>query len=136
MTSQPVPNLASLYPELGQDGTLQIVLQKAVHQAGYRFDVLPERAPGWKRSGARADSGNRTTSTHLGIQDRCFGMSFWERGVAMAKGTTTSLDEAAMATGVWQSGANLEDLRSACQFVHYGPLARRMSAAPQSRPCG
>lgn len=123
MTSQPVPNLASLYPELGAEGTLQVVLQKAVHQAGYQLDVLPEAAPGWKRSGARADSGTRTTSAHLGIQDRCFVMNFWGRGVLMAKGTTTSLNEAATATGVWQSGANLEDLRSACPFVHYGPLA-------------
>jgi len=50
-------------------------------------------------------------------------MSFWERGVTMAKGTTTSLNEAATATGVWQSGANLKDLQSACPFVSYGPLA-------------
>ncbi|MGW5276230.1 DUF6193 family natural product biosynthesis protein [Streptomyces sp. NPDC004044] len=50
-------------------------------------------------------------------------MNFWERGVAMAKGTTTTLNEAATATGVWQSGATLEDLQSACSFVHYGPLA-------------
>jgi hypothetical protein len=124
VTSQPAPNLASLYPELGQDGTLQTTLQKAVHQAGYRVDVLPERAPGWKRTGARADTDSRTTTAHLGIQDRCFIMNFWERGVAMAKGTTTTLNDAATATGVWQSGATLEDLQSACPFVHYGPLAK------------
>ncbi len=123
MTSQSAPDLASLYPELGQDGTLQIALQNAVHQAGYRFDVLSERAPGWKRSEARTDSNSRTTSAHLGIQDRCFVMSFWERGVTLAKGTTTSLNEAATATGVWQSGATLENLQSACPFVSYGPLA-------------
>jgi hypothetical protein len=46
VTSQPAPNLARLYPELGQDGTLQIALQKAVHQAGYRFDVLPNELRG------------------------------------------------------------------------------------------
>lgn len=74
MTSQPVPNLESLYPELGQDGTLQIALQRAVHQAGYRIDVLSERAPGWKRTGARADGRERTTDVHLGIQERCFVM--------------------------------------------------------------
>lgn len=90
MTSQPAPDLASLYPELGQDGTLQIVLQKAVRRAGFRFGVLPERAHGRKRSGARTDSGSRTTSTHLGIQERYFRTSFWERGVTMAEGTTTS----------------------------------------------
>ncbi len=123
VTSQPAPDLASLYPELGQASTLQIALQKAVHQAGYHLDVLPERAAGWKRSGARMDSDSRTTTAHLGIQERCFVMSFWERGVDMAAGTTTSLTEAATAVGVWQSGANLEDLRSACPFVHYGPLS-------------
>ncbi|MET7642504.1 DUF6193 family natural product biosynthesis protein [Streptomyces sp. NPDC005426] len=121
--SQPAPDLASLYPELGQDGTLQTVLQKAVHQAGYRFEVLPERAGAWKRTGARADSDSRTTNAHLGIQNRCFIMSFWDRGVAMAKGTTTILNEAAAATGLWQSGANVEDMASACPFVHPGPLA-------------
>lgn len=123
MTSGSVPHLAGLYPELGRDGTLRSVLQEAVHRAGYRFDVLPERAPGWERSGARADSADRTTSTHLGIQERCFVMSFRERGVEMAKGATTSLDEAALATGVWQSGAAVGELRSACRFVRHGPLA-------------
>lgn len=54
MTSQPAPNLEGLSPELGQGRTLQIALQSAVHQAGDRIDVLPERAPGWKRTGARA----------------------------------------------------------------------------------
>jgi hypothetical protein len=115
--------LESLYPELGRDGTLQIVLHRAVHQAGFRFDVLPERAPGWKRTGARANSRERTTDAHLAIQEPCFIMRFWERGVTMAKGTTTSLDEAAKALGLWQSGADLNDLRLACPFVHYGPLA-------------
>ncbi|MBW8707241.1 hypothetical protein MBT84_47170 [Streptomyces sp. MBT84] len=76
MAAQPAPNLESLYPELGQGGTLQIALQRAVHQAGYRIDVLPEPAPGWKRTGARADSCERTTDVHLGIQERCFVMSF------------------------------------------------------------
>jgi len=55
--------------------------------------------------------------------DRRFVMSFRERGVTMARGTTTSLNEAATATGVWQPGAVLENLRSACPFVHYGPLS-------------
>lgn len=123
MTSEPAPNLESLYPELGHGGTLQIALQRAVHQAGYRLDVLPERAPGWKRTGARANSSERTTNALLGIQERCFVLSFWERGVAMAKGNTTSLDEAATALGVWQSGADLKGLRSACPLVDYGPLA-------------
>lgn len=123
MTSQPAPNLESLYPELGQDGTLQIALQGAVQQAGHRIDVLPERAPGWRRTGARAEGRARTTDVHLGVQERCFVMSFRERGVTMAKGDTTRLDEAATAIGVWQAGADLKDLRSACPFVHYGPLA-------------
>lgn len=123
MTSGPAPDLATLYPELGHSSTLQVVLQQAVHQAGYGLDVLPEQAPGWRRSGARADSTTRTTSTLLGITDRSFIMNFWERGVLMAEGTTTSLDAAATATGVWQSGTNLEGLRSVCPFVEYGPLA-------------
>ncbi|MFE6554098.1 DUF6193 family natural product biosynthesis protein [Streptomyces sp. NPDC057746] len=50
-------------------------------------------------------------------------MSFWERGVTMDKGNTTSVHEAAAAGGIWQSGANVKDLRSACPFVQYGPLA-------------
>lgn len=123
MTSQPAPDLASLYPELGRDGTLRIALQKTIHQGGYRFKVLPERAPGWKRSGALADSDNRAASVLLGIQERCFLISLWEYGVQMATGTTTSLNEAATATGVWQSGANLEALRAACPFVRYSSLA-------------
>jgi uncharacterized protein DUF6193 len=123
VTPGPDPDLAALYPELGQGGTLQVVLQQAIHQAGYGLDVLPERAPGWRRSGARADSTTRTASTLLGITDRSFIMNFWERGVLMAKGTTPSLDAAATATGVWQSGTSLEGLRSACPFVEYGPLA-------------
>jgi hypothetical protein len=85
--------------------------------------VLPEGAPGWKRTGARANSRERTTNAHLAIQERCFIMRFWERGVTMAEGTTTSLDEAAKALGLWQSGVDLKDLRLACPFVHYGPLA-------------
>ncbi|MFJ3902828.1 DUF6193 family natural product biosynthesis protein [Streptomyces sp. NPDC090025] len=50
-------------------------------------------------------------------------MSFWERGVAMAKGSATTVNEAATAMGVWQSGGGLADLRSACPYVRYGPLA-------------
>lgn len=115
-------HLAGLYPELGQDGTLQTVMQKAVRRAGYQFDVLPERLHGWKRIGARADSDNRTTSTLLGLHYRSFLMRFWEHGVTIATGTTSSLNEAATATAVWQSGANPEALLSACPFVHSGPL--------------
>jgi hypothetical protein len=36
-------------PELGRNGTLQSVLQSAVHQAGQGLNMLPERAPGWWR---------------------------------------------------------------------------------------
>ncbi|WP_160161662.1 DUF6193 family natural product biosynthesis protein [Embleya hyalina] len=50
-------------------------------------------------------------------------MSFRERGVAMAKGNTTSLEEAATAMVVWQSGADLKDLQAACPFVRYGAMA-------------
>lgn len=122
MTSR-LANLASLYPELGDEGTLQNALQTAVRRAGYQLEVLPTRAPGWHRSGAHAQSSIRTTSILLGISGRSFNMEFWEHGVMMASGTTTSLATAAIATGTWQSGAALNDLRAACPFVHYGQFA-------------
>ncbi|WP_406481255.1 DUF6193 family natural product biosynthesis protein [Streptomyces platensis] len=124
MTPDPATdNLACLYPELGRNGTLQSTLQTAVHQAGYGLDVLPERAPGWWRCGARVDGDSRTTNALLGIAERAFIVNFWERGVMMAKGTTTSLDAVVSAIGAWQSGATLARLRSACPFVDYSPLA-------------
>ncbi|MFD8692921.1 DUF6193 family natural product biosynthesis protein [Streptomyces sp. NPDC059651] len=123
MTSQPAPHPVSLYPELGQDGTLRIVLQNAVHQAGYRCEVLPDEGTGRSWSTARADSDGRTTGVRLGIRERCFVMTFRERGVARAGGTTTMLNDAATATGLWQSGAELEALRSACPFILLSPLA-------------
>ncbi|WP_107440576.1 DUF6193 family natural product biosynthesis protein [Streptomyces sp. SAT1] len=116
-------DLAGIYPELGRSETLQSILQTAVHQAGHGLDVLPERAPGWWRSGARVDSDRRTTSVLLGIAERAFIVNFWERGVMMAKGTTTSLDAVVSAIGAWQSGATLARLKPACPFVDYSPLA-------------
>ncbi|MFG2820890.1 DUF6193 family natural product biosynthesis protein [Kitasatospora sp. NPDC048365] len=124
MTLDPATdNLAHLYPELGRNETLRSILQAAVHQAGYGLDVLPEDAPGWWRSGARMDSDSRTASALLGIAERAFILSFWERGVGMARGTTTSLDAVASAMGAWQSGATLAQLKSACPFVDYSRLA-------------
>ncbi|WP_439681169.1 DUF6193 family natural product biosynthesis protein [Embleya sp. MST-111070] len=124
MTPDPAAdNLADLYPELGLDGTLQSILQTAVHEAGHALDVLPERAPGWWRCGARADGDRRTTTALLGIAERVFIVDFWERGVMMAKGTTASLDAVASAFGAWQSGVTLARLKSACPFVDYSPLA-------------
>ncbi|MFG2662571.1 DUF6193 family natural product biosynthesis protein, partial [Streptomyces sp. NPDC048425] len=116
-------SLAGLYPELGRNETLQSILQTAVDQAGYGLDVLPERAPGWWRCGARVDGDSRTTHALLGIAERAFIVSFWERGVMMAKGTTTSLDAVVSAIGAWQSGATLARLKTACPFVDYSPLA-------------
>lgn len=123
MTPQPAPDLAELYPELGQHGTLQSILQEAVHQAGHEIDVLPERAPGWARTGARVDADMRTTSVLLGIGERAFIVNSWERGVLMAKGTTSSLEATAAAVATWQSGAALRDLQDACSFIEYGSLA-------------
>ncbi|MEW1638143.1 DUF6193 family natural product biosynthesis protein [Streptomyces sp. NPDC093801] len=116
-------DLARLYPELGRSETLQSILQTAVHQAGHGLDVLPERAPGWWRCGARVDGDSRTTNVLLGTAERAFIVNFRERGVMMARGTTTSLDAVVSAIGAWQSGTTLARLKSACPFVGHGPLA-------------
>lgn len=123
MTLQHAPDLAALYPELGQHETLQAILQEAVHQAGQQIDVLPERAPGWVRTGARVDDDLRTTSILLGINERSFIVNNWERGVLMAKGTSTSLEAIVAAVAAWQTGASLRKLQDACPFIEYGPLA-------------
>lgn len=123
MTSELSADLADLYPEVGQAGSLQAALQTAVDHAGYPLTVLAERAPGWRLTGALVTDAGRHTSTLMGVQERAFLMAFWERGVHMAKGTTTDLAAAAKAVSLWQSGATLRELQSASSFVRYGTLA-------------
>jgi hypothetical protein len=124
VTHQLSADLAGLYPEVGQAGSLQASLQTAVYLAGYPLAVLPERPPGWRLTGALVEDSSRATHTLLGIKERCFLMAFWERGVNMANGTTTDLDAVATAAGLWQPGATLRELQSASPFVRYGALAQ------------
>ncbi|AUY53216.1 hypothetical protein EH183_34815 [Streptomyces sp. CB01881] len=58
VTSQPAPDLASLYPELGQDGTLQIALQKPFTM----LDIASTCSPNERQGGSDQELGRIVTA--------------------------------------------------------------------------
>ncbi|MGH3390275.1 MAG: DUF6193 family natural product biosynthesis protein [Actinomadura sp.] len=123
MTRQPRPHLVRLYPEVGQAGSLQNVMQAAFDGDGYELTALLTEAPGWWDCATVVNDGNRHVSTVLGSEERWFLMEFWERGVMVANGKTTDLAAPAGATATWQLGSSLAALREVWPFVRYGELA-------------
>ncbi|WP_433178774.1 DUF6193 family natural product biosynthesis protein [Actinoallomurus sp. CA-150999] len=123
MTRQPGEHLVRLYPEIGLAGSLQAAMQTALDHAGYELTAVLTSAPGWWDCATRVGDAHRHVSVNAGSQQRWFLMEFWDRGVMMAKAKTGDLSAAAEAIGLWQAGSRLRELKAACLFVEYGPLA-------------
>lgn len=123
VTRQPRENYARLYPEIGLAGSLQAAVQTVLDQATYGLTALPPSAPGWWDCATRVGNDHRYVSTLAASEDRRFLMEFWDRGVMLAKAGTGDLPETARAIALWQRGAQLRELKAACPFVEYGPVA-------------
>ncbi|MEV5831578.1 DUF6193 family natural product biosynthesis protein [Spirillospora sp. NPDC052242] len=123
MTRQPRGHYVRLYPEIDRAGSLQAAMQTALDHAGHELTAQLTGAPGWWDCATRVGDGHRHVSVTAASQERCLLMEFWGRGVMMAKARTGDLAAAAEATGLWQAGTRLDELKTACPFVQYSPLA-------------
>jgi hypothetical protein len=111
-----------LYPDIAEAGSLRDALRAELDRAGQHLSVQPERAPGWRYVGARVEDAGRITTVVLGIRERVFTMEFWSAGVCMARGNTEDLGAVAGAMQLWQSGARVRELSTACPFVRFDGL--------------
>ncbi len=98
-------------------------MQTVLNHAGYELTALPASAPGWWDCATRVGDRHRHVNANAASQERWFLMEFWDRGVMMAKAQTGDLSVAADAIGLWQAGSRLHELKAACPFVEYSPLA-------------
>ena len=74
-------------------------------------------SPGWHFVGAEVRGAERIVEVVMGIEERVFGMQFWDRGVRMAHGNTDELPAVAGAMHAWQSGVSIAPLVSAWPFL-------------------
>ncbi|MEV5575163.1 DUF6193 family natural product biosynthesis protein [Spirillospora sp. NPDC052269] len=128
MTGQPREKYIRLYPEIGLAGSLRAAVQVALDEAGHELTASPSGAPGWWDCATRVGNGHRHVSILAAGLERLFLMEFWDWGVMMAKAQTGDLLGAVKAVGLWEAGARLRELKDACPFVEYGPLAEAHEA--------
>jgi hypothetical protein len=111
------------YPDVVSAGSLRNALQNTFDGLGLRRQAAHVPAPGWFRTDAVVENGDRHANVHLTPGERTFAVDFWTSGMQMASGSASDLAHVAAAVDVFLGGADLRRLHAVWPFVEYHGLA-------------
>jgi hypothetical protein len=114
----------ALYPELIDEGGLAAVLQAALLRIGSAMRVVELDEGITPVLCVTVRSASRESQVFIAAEERLFLFDFWSRGVMLATGRTSDLENVARAIDRWVgSNCGTGDMTSAFDFVKAEPSA-------------